>query len=139
MPNSIAVFLGIALTFYIVFLIGGVVGVGLLLIIFIGYFIIAKNLDSHDKRFNKIVEISAKNNTKTNGEEYNIKPIKFKDELDRTRYNYTNYEEKNSNRIIISKHFLDDVATYKTYRVEIENGNGDAFIHANLIESITRA
>jgi hypothetical protein len=135
MPNSIAVFLGITLTVYIISLIGGVVGIALLAIILLIYFIVFKNMDSHDKRFNNIVELSAQNNKPTTGKDFGIKPIKFKDELERTRYADSNYEEKNNKTIIITNHFMRD-DNYKTYRVEIENFNGEALINSKLLESI---
>ncbi len=135
MPNSIAVLLGIALTFYIVSLIGGVVGVVLLLIILFMYFMVFKSMDSHDKRFNNIIELSAQKNIKTTGKDFGIKPIKFKDELERTRYTDDNYEEKSDKKIIISNHYIDD-DNYKIYRVEIENSNGKALIYSKLLESM---
>lgn len=135
MPNSIAMLLGIALTFYIVSLIGGVVGVALLAIILFMYFMVFKSMDSHDKRFNNIIELSAQKNIKTTGKDFGIKPIKFKDELERIRYIDDNYEERNDKKIIISNHYISD-DDYKTYRVEIENFNGEALINAKLLESI---
>jgi len=135
MSNSIAVLLGIALTFYIVSLIGGVVGIILLVIILFMYFMVFKNMDSHDKRFNSIIELSAQKNLKSTGKDFDIKPIKFKDELERTRYIDDNYEEKNDHMIIISNHYITD-DKYKTYRVEIENSNGEALIYSKLLESI---
>ena len=139
MPNSIAVLLGIALTFYIVFLIGGPVGVGLLIIILAVYFMVGKNLDSHDNRFNQIVLLSANNNKKTTGKEFNIKPIKFKDELERIRYNDANYEQKDEYGIVITNHFINDDENYDTYRVEISNNNGEALINVSLFERIARS
>lgn len=135
MSSSVAVLLGIALTFYIVSLIGGIVGISLLAIILFMYFMVFKNMDSHDKRFNSIVELSAQKNQKTTGKDFGIKPIKFKNELERTRYINDNYEEKNDNKIIISNHYIRD-DKYKTYRVEIENFNGEALIYSILLESI---
>lgn len=134
MSNSIAVVLGIALTFYIVLLIGGIVGIVLLAIIIAMIFVIVNNMGNHDKRFNQIVDLSARHNKETTGKEFNIKPLKFKDELERTRYIHSNYEERNNNRIIILNHYVND-GDYKTYHVVINNFNGEASIYAQLLDS----
>ena len=92
-------------------------------------------LNSYNKRFQQIVELSAKHNKKTNGQEFNIKPIRFYDELNRPRCADSNYEERSNNKIIISRYSVNDVE-YKAYKVEIENINGIALIYAVPLESI---
>ncbi len=108
----------------------------LLIIILLIYVLIYKQIDSQDKRFDEIVELSAKKNKKTTGEEFGIKPIKFKDELENVRYVDDNYEEKNNKRITITNHFINKDNTYKTYRVEIENYNGKALFYSKLLDSV---
>ena len=135
MSNILSLLFGFGLVFYIVSLIGGGVGVVLLVIILFMFFMLVKSMNSHDKRFDNIVELSAQKNIKTTGKDFGIKPIKFKDELERTRYIDDNYEEKSDKKIIISNHYIDD-DYYKTYRVEIENFNGKALIYSKLLESI---
>lgn len=90
-------------------------------------------MESHDKRFDKIVKLSVKHHRSTTGQEFNIKPIKYKDELFKNRYN--NYEQKDDDKIIMPRHVIRE-SPQSTYRVVIENDKGDSFINAELLKTI---
>lgn len=132
MPNSIAVLLGICLTFYILSLMG-TIGMILGIIIITWYVMFAvvwKKMESHDKRFDQIIQKAIEHGKSTTGKEFYIKPIKFKDELERTRYIDSNYLQKDNDRIIIKHHYLD----YNVCRVEIINNDNIAKFSVKLID-----
>ena len=138
MSNSIAVVLGIGLTLYILSLMG-TIGIILGVVIIAWYIMFAfvwRKLDSHDKRFTQIVLKSIECNKSTTGEEFKIKPIKFKDELERARYNDTNYLQKDNDKIIIKRHYLRD-EDYNVCRLVIENKSGIAMFTVTLIDADT--
>lgn len=137
MPSSIAVLLGIGLTFYILSLMG-TIGMILGIIIIAWYVIFAvvwKKMDSHDKRFDQIIQKAIEYDKSTTGQEFKIKPIKFKDELERTRYADSNYLQKDNDRIIIKHHYLDK--DYNVCRVEIINNDNIAKFSVKLIDDDT--
>ncbi|MBN2824492.1 MAG: hypothetical protein JXQ76_04140 [Campylobacterales bacterium] len=134
MPNSVAHLLGILLTFYILSFMGtlGVI-LGLLVIgYYVMMFIVFKQLDSHDKRLNEIIILSLKNNKKTTGEEFNIKPIKYDDEVKTVRYIEENYERKDNE--FTMKHYIEDKDYAGFYNVKIQNLNGIALIEAEYLD-----
>lgn len=105
-----------------------------IVIVIIMIYIIIKQMDSHDKRFKQIIDFSIKYNKKTTGEEFNIKPIKFIDELQRTRYRNSNYEEREEDKIVI-KEYIDE-ETYKVYKIDIVNYDGKALLYAKFVKDI---
>lgn len=137
MPNSIAILLGIGLTFYILSLMG-TIGIILGIIVIAWYIMFAivwKKMDSHDKRFEQIIQKAIEYDINTTGKEFKIKPIKFKDELDRTRYNDSNYLQKDDDKIVIKHFYLNK--DYSVYRVEIVNKNNIAEFSVTIIDDET--
>ncbi len=135
MPNSIAILLGIGLTFYILSLMGtiGIILGTTIIAFYVIFAVLWKKLDSHDKRFKQIIQKAIESGKSTTGEKFNIKPIKFKDELERRRYNDSNYLQKDNEKIII-KHYYCSNQDYNAYKVEIQNLDDLAIFSVNLID-----
>lgn len=110
------------------------IAIFIIIIIILIVYIIAKQMDSHDKRLTQIINVSIKHGKQTNGEEFNIKPIKFSDELKRNRYRDSNYEEREKNKIVIKRYINEE--SHEVYRIDIINQDGKALIYAEFIENI---